>query len=526
MTKKKGTVLKSTDEQTIEKNQRARVAVPEPPASDPLPDPDPIPLPRVRVQQPLFSEYAEERLVAESVARLARDAGTLGSRTEAEAAYLIMRGFEMGIPAFRALEGLYLAATDDGKKEVVEEASLMREQVLNSGLGVIEPLPEQCTRETASVRAIRHDRFGRREAIFTYTLADAQADGLLLKSPGWQSGTNREARLVARATAKARRAWFEDVGGARYIPDEFGAGGDGPTPPGDGLRERTPTPPPVPSPPTPTAPESPLAGAGHATPGDDAGASPPAPTPAGDAPPPGTAAAEPPPSPPPQDTSDAPPTGASKQERLAYYATLSEQMRRPWNVNAGMSRDAQPVPIITHGGTVEQLTEILNYIIRARVGFAGADDAHALVIDHLGKLGIDGALLPVPYCLFALSHEEAGIVVEGLRAFAEQQPAAEEPNGTGTVAEPPVDPRAVVQEGQAHSWVQANDYFEATVRRLVTVCTRADLLGMMATATGKTFYEMTPDELFRHAADLDRLGQNPTVFKQALERMRMEQRGG
>ena len=49
---------------------------------------------------------------------------------------------------------------------------------------------------------------------------------------------------------------------------------------------------------------------------------------------------------------------------------------------------------------------------------------------------------------------------------------------------------------------------------------------MMATATGKTFYEMTPDELFRHAADLDRLGQNPTIFKQALERMRVEQRGG
>lgn len=201
---------------------------------------------------------------------------------------------------------------------------------------------------------------------------------------------------------------------------------------------------------------------------------------------------------------------------------MSEQFKRPWTVNAGMSRDPQPVPILTHGATTDQLTKILDYVIEGRRHFARAAEAAELVVDHLGKLGIDTELCPLPYCLFALTADEARIVVEGLHGFAEQI-AGEPPNPT--TGEAPPNPLAEVQPGQAHSWQQASEKFEAVCGTLAGTASRGELLGLLNDATGKTFYELSPDELWKNAADLEQLATNPTIFAQAVARMKMS-RGG
>jgi hypothetical protein len=220
------------------------------------------------------------------------------------------------------------------------------------------------------------------------------------------------------------------------------------------------------------------------------------------------------------------PPDATRQQKMAYYADVSRGMHRPWTTNVGMSRDAQPVPIITHGVTTDEIAHILNYTVKGRAshpfgadGFVRAEEAMQLVVDHLGGLGIDTALLPPPYAFFALTKDEATVVLESLAGFAAS--VGDGAVDQGIVAEAPPDPRTVVQEGQAHSWVQANDYFEAVMRRLSFHVTKGDVLALLRQATQKEFYELTPDELFQHAADLDRLGKQPGILKQAIDQLRV-----
>ncbi len=527
--KQRGTIHKSPEELELDRRERERQSTAPPPVS-PLDEPPSLPPILRALPMTTIGDFALNLLMAQHYARLAREGGLLNvDVTEEQAVLIVLRGFEMGVAPLRALGELYLAPTERGGVEFVEEAGLMREQVARSGLGVIEPLPERCSATTATVRVIRHDRFGRRQGEFTYTLEDAQADGLLLKK-NWQSGANREALLTARATTKAKRAWFSDVEGARYTVEELGGGGAStpgdrpqvaaghtipPSPPPRAATPKTPTPAPA------TSPE----GAGHVSDGDVAGA-----TDAGGptppvASPPGAAAAPPPPSPPPPRATggdDGPAPGATRQAKMAYYAAVSQAMNRPWTSNVGMSRDPQPVPIITHGVTTTQITQILNYTVKGRTDFARADEAFQLVVDHLGTLGIDTQLCPAPYCFFALSQAEADQILQGLAVFARSD-AAGDANGAdvGVTAPPPENRHDEVPDGQQHSWNQANDYLEAVLRRLVHHASKADVLGMIAQATNKEFYELAPDELYAAAADLDRLGKNPTILQQAIARMRI-----
>lgn len=542
---RRGKKLVSTDELVLQRNERERARVaaaadkPIPHDPPPAPDPPPVDLPFLGSRQaasvPSLAEFAMQHIMAEVYSRMAKDAGMLNvGVSEAQAKVLVMRGFEMGVAPLRALSELYLAPTDHGGSEIVEEATLIRARVAHSGLGVIEPLPEHCNETVATIRAIRKDHLGRRETLFRYTLEDATHDGLMLKA-NWQSGANREALLVARATTKAARAWFSDVEGPRYTPEELGGGGGGrqeAAPPHPGAV----SPPPPSSSPAPVAPsnEAGIAvpvgkGNGAAGASDAAGPHPAV------APPPG-AAADPtakPPSPPPPQEPVRPGPNATRQEKMAHYADTSRAMHRPWTVNVGMSRDAQPVPIISHGVRAEQITEILNYTVAGRTDFARADEALTLVIDHLGqRLSIDTALLPAPYCFFALTETEAKEILEGLDVFArgdaqgEMNDLEQKPGNPGYATESAPDPRTVVQDGQKYSWVQANDYFEAVLRRLAGHATRGDAMGMLHAAyPTKEFYELTPDELFSGAADLDRLGANPTILKQAIDRLKMT-RGG
>jgi hypothetical protein len=521
-TRKRGAKLLSPDEQAILKAQRAREAAvppldaPPAPATDP-PPPDPIPATYIGATGPLplvqtIEGFATAKLLAETAARTAQEAGILGTKTTlAQAVAIILRGLEMGIPPFKALTEMYLSPNDAGGMDFVQEAGLMRAQVAASGLGVIEPILMQCTADAATVRIIRHDQLGRREDWFTYTIEDAQKDGLLLHSPKWQSGAYRRELLIARATGGAKRGYFEDVSGPRFTTHELGGDG-GTTAFADGLRSDPHSKAPPSSPPTDTsAPAAPVSGAGH-VPADDAGAPSPVP-PAGGTTPPGPAAA--PSAPPP-----APPPDASRQEKMAYYADLSTHMRRPWTVSVGMSRDPQPVPILTHGAAANQITAILNYTVPGRVkDWPHADEAMRLVIDHLGTLGIDTELLPAPYVFFALTQAEASDILQGLEGWANAGgPAA---NGSREVeVEAPPNPLHVPQEGQAHSYVQATEFFEAVLRRVVTHATRADVLAMMRSVTGKEFHEMSADELYQAAADVDRLGNNPVVLKNAIDRLR------
>jgi hypothetical protein len=538
MARQRGKKLVSTDELVVERNARARKDAKAEAAADAAadaaaaaeeaylpPDPPPVHLPFLgaRREVPAIADFATQMLMADTYARIAKDAGMLNvGMSEAQAKLLVLRGFEMGIAPLRALSELYLAPTEQGGLEIVEEATLMRARVAASGLGVIEPLAKACNAETATVRAIRHDHLGQRVEEYTYTLADATTDGLMLKR-NWQSGANREALLTARATTKAARAMFSDVEGPRYTGEELGGGGVPGSASSASVRETAPPAPvPVSTPPAPVAPPA-VAAADAAGASDAGGPHPPV------APPPGAAATAAPPSPPPppsQEPSQAtgPPPGATRQQKMAHYADVSRAMHRPWTSNVGMSRDAQPVPIITHGVLTDQITMILNYTVAGRTDFARADEALGLVIDHLGTLSIDTAMLPPPYCFFALTKDEAEKILDGLDAFArsDAQGDATEPPAPSVevVADPPVDPRTVVQNGQQHSWVQATDYFEAVLRRVITHATRGDLLAMMHQATGKEFHEMSADELFGAAADLDRLGKNPTILRQAIDQLR------
>jgi len=534
MTKRKerGVVTKTPEEMALDKaareRERATTADP-PPAADPVPadpapvaDPPPAVVPSVWTVAPLTTaEFACQLLMAQTMTRLARDAG-ITTMSEAAAQAVIMRGFELGIPPLRALTELYLAPNDTGGQEFVMEAGLMRARVAERGLGVIEPQPQRCTAESATVRAMRQDRFGWREESFTYTLEEAKADGLLLKSPRWQSGANRPALLVARATALAYRSWFEDCGGPRYTPDEFGfvVGAKAHTPPASPLDAQAPASDaaPVASPAAGAAPTSqpqpPPAAAHSAAPPPEPVA---APVAAGSAP------LSPAPGSPPN---GAPGPDASRQEKLAYYAQVAQDAGRAWTVNAGMSRDPQPVPILTHGVQTAQLSTILDHIIESRRHFARAEQAMGIVIDHLGKLGIDTSVLPVPYCLFSLTVAEAGKVVEFCHAFAagaDEGNGAEPPATTqAPAAAPSSAPAAEVRSGQEHSWQDASAYLDQVLANAALTLSRGDALTLLADANGgKTLYELTPDELWKGAQDLDRLAKNPGILTQAIQRMRM-----
>jgi hypothetical protein len=157
-------------------------------------------------------------------------------------------------------------------------------------------------------------------------------------------------------------------------------------------------------------------------------------------------------------------------------------------------------------------------------GFDRADEALQLAIDYLGQeLAIDSSLLPPPYCYFALTDAEAQRLLTGLEAFARRD--VEGDDAEPVVAAAPPNPHDVVQPGSQHSWTDANDFFEAVMRRLAGHATRGDVLGLFQQATGKEFYELSADELYQHAADVDRLGKSPTILKQAIDRMRIA-RGG
>lgn len=517
-TRKRGTVHKSPEEIELDRRERERVSTPPPPVA-PLDDPPTLPPTRLAAT-PAIADFALNAMMAREYARLAREAGMLNvGVTDAQAQLLVMRGLEMGISPIRALNELYLAPTDHGGLEIVEEATLIRARVANSGLGVIEPIPGLCSETMGTVRAIRHDKFGLREGNFTYTLEDATHDGLMLKA-NWQSGANREALLVARATTKASRAWFSDVEGPRYTGEELGGGGD--LTPGNRSQDATTPPPPPRAEKNKTAAVTPPSGTGQVSTGDVAAATDAGSTALPVAPPTTGVAAAPqqPPSPPPPRALDGPPQGASRQEKMAYYADVSRAMNRPWTSNVGMSRDAQPVPIITHGVTTTQITEILNYTVKGRTDFPRADEALQLVVDHLGTLGIDPELCPAPYCFFALSAAEAAQILQGLAAFARSDAAGDDTGAEGITAPPPENLHDTVPEGQTHSWNQANDYLEAVLRRLATRVTRAEALQVIEHAMQKGFYELAPDELYGAAADLDRLGKNPAILKAAMDRVR------
>ena len=161
-----------------------------------------------------------------------------GMDTEEKAAIAIMRGLEVGLTPFQALDKIAIV---NGRPTIWGDGALG----LVRGSGLCEWIKETTEGETAICEAKRR---GDAQTIRrTFTVADAKKAGLWGKQGPWQQYPNR--MLQMRARAFCLRDGFADVLGGLYLKEEF-----------DGIegqaRDMTPTPPVPPPPPLTIAPDS------------------------------------------------------------------------------------------------------------------------------------------------------------------------------------------------------------------------------------------------------------------------------
>ena len=361
--------------------------------------------------------------------------------TEDEAMLVLVKGWEVGLPQLQALDQIYFADDRDKRRLVLDTAG-QKALILQKRLGMIEPV--EMDSQHAVVKATRLDHLGRREALFTYDLARAQADGLLGRA-SWASGANREGLLLARATSAACRGMFEDaMGGLGYTAEEVqafsgGAGNSASSGVGGGTQRTesrrggdTALPP---STSTPTPPN-----------GHDPSQSPAS-----------SAGPEAPPTPP-AAVATAPPVPPAD---------------RPLNTQAGYTNDTQPRLVYTHGISMPTMTTILK-ATKEKAGSPTWRESEALVSERLAALGIDPRL-PGRVCYLT---EAEGVA---LRDAILGLPPAGQPSMTpaearetaatltaaadaseGKMALPEDDPEP---EGRGIAWRAAYNGFVAAIRQ-------------------------------------------------------------
>jgi 5'-3' exonuclease len=218
-------------------------AAPEPVTPEPAAAPEPVEAPKAEAPQPATSKPANGNgAPKDPIEALAADRGalvpasyekqlepqTLGQAAQlAKAMFLsnlfgagygnqhavlstILAGRELGLQAMASLRAFHIV---EGKHQL--SADFIRALVLKSGL--VEYF--RCTERTAERATFTIKRKGDPEMSLTYTIAEAQAAGLVKAKSGWEK--NPADMLTARASSKLARLVCPEVVFGLYAPEEF-----------------------------------------------------------------------------------------------------------------------------------------------------------------------------------------------------------------------------------------------------------------------------------------------------------------
>lgn len=135
-----------------------------------------------------------------------------GIKSPEQAVAIILKGRELGVPPMQALSHIHVI---NGKPTM--SAELMLAQVLK-----LHPKTKLSYPERSSDKCvIKVQRDGSEPSTFSFTIADAQAAGLL-NNPTWKKYPR--AMLHARCVSEMCRSLFPDaIAGVSYCPEELGA---------------------------------------------------------------------------------------------------------------------------------------------------------------------------------------------------------------------------------------------------------------------------------------------------------------
>lgn len=135
-----------------------------------------------------------------------------GIKSPEQAVAIILKGRELGVPPMQALSHIHVI---NGKPTM--SAELMLAQVLKLHPKTKISYPERSSDKCA----IKVQRDGSEPSTFSFTIADAQAAGLL-NNPTWKKYPR--AMLHARCVSEMCRSLFPDaISGVSYCPEELGA---------------------------------------------------------------------------------------------------------------------------------------------------------------------------------------------------------------------------------------------------------------------------------------------------------------
>jgi len=135
-----------------------------------------------------------------------------GIKTPEQAVAIILKGRELGVPPMQALSHIHVIS---GKPTM--SAELMLAQVLKLHPKTKLSYPERSTEKCI----IKVQRDGSEPSIFSFTIGDAEAAGLLNNST-WKKYPR--AMLHARCVSEMCRSLFPDaIAGVSYCPEELGA---------------------------------------------------------------------------------------------------------------------------------------------------------------------------------------------------------------------------------------------------------------------------------------------------------------
>jgi hypothetical protein len=135
-----------------------------------------------------------------------------GIKTPEQAVVIILKGRELGIPPMQALSHIHVIS---GKPTMSSE--LMLSQILRLHPKTKISYPKR----SGEVCELKVQREGSDPSVFSFSMADAQAAGLL-NNPTWKKYPR--AMLHARCVSEMARSLFPDaISGVSYTPEELGA---------------------------------------------------------------------------------------------------------------------------------------------------------------------------------------------------------------------------------------------------------------------------------------------------------------
>lgn len=135
-----------------------------------------------------------------------------GIKTPEQAVAIILKGRELGIPPMQALSHIHVI---NGKPTMSAELMLAQIMRLHPKTKISYP------KRTSEVCELKVQREGSEPSLFSFTIQDAQAAGIL-GNPTWKKYPR--AMLHARCISEMARSLFPDaISGVSYTPEELGA---------------------------------------------------------------------------------------------------------------------------------------------------------------------------------------------------------------------------------------------------------------------------------------------------------------